>query len=307
MISKISGIAIICLGLWAGPATAQVTRVPFEMNGSRMFLKVRVGQSDSLRFMFDTGGGEGVLIDSLTAEQAGVSRTDRKSTEAVGVGGAQSAVSIPHQDIFLSKNLPLKDVELTLMNLGQMNTGSATPIRGIIGYDLFHRYITQIDFDQRQLLLYEDIRKVDTAGYKVIPFEFKEGIMVPRIPVTITLAGGEQLSGKAIFDSGANINLLIFAPFNNYYGLGAKTGATAALPGRGLNQPTRDLRASVKAMDIGGFHFGGDIPVRINVDVNAGQNKEYLGLLGFQMIRHFNVILDYANQVIYLKSNHVLN
>jgi len=264
-----------------------------------MYVKVQVGHSDSLRFLFDTGG-EGVLIDSLTAENAGLDKANRLQTVAAGAGGSAASVDILHQKVGLPGKVSLKDVDLTLMNLTGMNAYSNMPVSGIMGYDLFVKYVTLIDFEHSRLLLYKKIGDVDTAGYKAVPFTFDEGVKVPRIPVAIILDNGESYTGHAIFDSGANTAMLIFAPFSNFYGLQQKVSGGFVSNGQGLSGANTSMSVTLKSLTVAGYTFG-SVTVPVEIDDKAPKQAGEIGLLGIQIIKKFNVILDYQHSMIYFK------
>ena len=289
----------VLLSLLSSAAKAQIASIPFEMVGRTMYIKVKINNSDSLRFQFDTGG-TGVLLDSLTAEQAGVSKTGRIATEAGGQGGSVSAFYIKHQEISLPGNTKLKNIEFTLMNLGDPKTGTSSAIAGIMGADLMNKYVTQIDFPNKRLLLYKRINDVDLRGFTPIKFDFYEDLNIPRFPVSIRLPNDEVVTGKVIFDSGAATTMLIFAPFSNYYSIKSKLGDVKSFAGRGLTANTTDIIAQIKGLDFDGFSFG-PMNISVNVDDNAPKSPEYLGLLGIEVIRNFQVIMDYKHKVIYLK------
>jgi hypothetical protein len=280
---------------------AQVARIPFEIKGSRMFIKVQVYKSDSLIFLFDTGGS-GVLIDSLTAEKAGVNTVNRTITAAGGAGGYQPSVSIAHQQIDLPAGISIKDVEFTLLNLSDMNAGADTPIAGIIGSDIMDKYVVAIDFKARVLLLYNRIKDVNISGFTRIRFIFDEDDDVPRLPITIRLNNDHTIKGRILFDSGADISLLVFAPFSNFYDLRHQMGYTRPLAGKGLNISTTDAQAVIKGLSFKGFNFQ-DMVINLNVDDTAKKSNRTMGLMGFSIIKRFDVVLDYKDKMLYLRPN----
>jgi hypothetical protein len=277
----------------------QLASIPFELTGCRMYIRAAINKSDSLLFMFDTGGG-GILLDSATAEKAGIPKQDRFATEAGGVGGAQQAFYIKHQTLSLNPQIQLKDVEFTMLNMTEGNANSKKSIAGIIGFELMDNYVTQIDFTTNRLNLYKDIKDVDLNGFTAVPFTFFKCAKVPIIPITITLANGESFTGNAIFDSGANIALLVFAGFNNQYNLREKIIDTALVKGGALNLATTDVQTVLKSISFNGFGFA-NIPINININDKEEKSPDDLGLLGFNIIWHFHVVLDYKNKMIYLK------
>ncbi len=102
---------------------AQIAQIPFEFNGVDLAIKVKIRQSDSLRFIFDTGC-TGATIDSVIAEKAGVSRENRQTVSVAGSGGSQT------YSMALNQSLELKDVEIKNVNLVLANLASLSAIIG---------------------------------------------------------------------------------------------------------------------------------------------------------------------------------
>lgn len=280
---------------------AQVAKIPFEFYGTQLFIKVQTNSSDSLRFVFDTGC-TGATIDSATAEKGGVSKLNRRMVNVAGSGGAQNYTMALSQSLKL-KNVEIKGVNLVLANMANISAVMGSRVDGIIGYEILKQYVTQIDFDQKKLLLYDQIKSVDTTGYTGIPFEFNRNILIPRFPISVTLANGETFTGRAMFDTGNAFTLIVSTPFSKFHDFNSKLGETTTTGGQGMNASTQDQLANIKSMSFNGFNFG-TMGIRLTINEKAEAKDGYLGILGMGVIKRFNVILDYAHHKIYLKPNH---
>ena len=159
-----------------------------------------------------------------------------------------------------------------------------------------------MDFDHKKLSLYDQIKSVDTTGYTGIPFEFNKNVLIPRFPISITLANRETFTGRVMFDTGNVFALIVSSPFSKFHDFNSKLGETTINTGRGLNTTTQDRLATIKSMSFNGFDFG-KMPIRLTINDSAEPKDGYLGILGIEVIKHFNVILDYAHKKIYLKPN----
>ncbi|MET1055803.1 MAG: FKBP-type peptidyl-prolyl cis-trans isomerase [Pedobacter sp.] len=128
--------------------------------------------------------------------------------------------------------------------------------------------------------------------------------MIPRFPISITLDNGESFSGRVMFDTGNAFSLLVSAPFSKFHNFNEKLGLTETTSGRGLHAVTRDRVANIQALSFNGFKFG-KMGIRLTVNDQAEPKDGYLGILGIEIIKRFNVILNYAQKRIYLKPNHL--
>lgn len=281
---------------------AQVTKIPFESKGSHLYIKVQTAQSDSLNFIFDTGT-TGATIDSATAEKIGISKDNRYQVNVGGIAGNQTNTIALKQNLKLG-GVNMSGINLVLSDLGTLSKILGRRLDGLVGYEVMNKYVTQIDFDHKQLLLFNGIKEVDTTGYTGIPFQFNKDVLIPRFPITITLTNGESFTGRAMFDTGNAFSLIVSAPYSKFHNLNAKLGET--FPAWGLNASAPDQVAMIKSMSFNGFEFG-NMTIRLTANEKAEPKDGYLGILGIEIIKRFNVILDYANKKIYLKPNASFN
>ncbi|WP_367867849.1 aspartyl protease family protein [Pedobacter sp. WC2423] len=279
---------------------AQIAQIPFETRGSHLLVKVQTNQSDSLNFIFDSGATN-ISIDSLTAERAGVSKENRETVSVGGSGGTQNYKMALHQNLKLG-NIAINDVNMVLINFKSLSEAIGVKLDGIIGYEVLNKYITKLDFERKKISFYDQIKSVDTTGYTGIPFEFNKDILIPRFPVSVTLANGETFTGRVMFDTGNAFTLIVSTPFSKYHNFNSKLGETSMQLGRGLNATTQDQLATINSMSFNGFNFG-KMGIRLTINDQAEPKDGYLGILGMEVIRRFDVILDYQQKKIYLKPN----
>jgi len=291
------GLALFCA---SNTLYAQVASIPFAFNGKHLYIKIKTLKSRDLNFVFDTGA-TGATIDSATAENAGISKTGRETVNIAGSGGSQDYVIVPGQSLTLG-SVTISPVELTMVNFSNLSGVMGVKLDGILGFELLERYVTLVDFDQSKLVMYKGINEADTTGYTGIPFEFSKGINIPRFPITITLANGETFTGKVMFDTGNGFSLIVSTPFSKFHNFQEKIGDTKVTMGRGMNAVTQDQLANIKAMSFNGFTFG-TMGIRLTVNEKAEARDGYLGVLGIEVIKRFNIILDYVHKKIYLKPN----
>ena len=286
-------------------ADAQIAQLPLKFNEKHLYIKLQTKQNDTLNFIFDTGA-TGATIDSTAAERMGIGKKDLQDASIAGSGGVQSYKMAVHQELKLDGGIKLKDLNLVIVNFASLSANLGSKIDGIIGYEILDQYVTKIDFDQKKIQLYGKINAIDTAGYTAIPFEFSKNIVIPRFPISVTLNNGETFTGKVMFDTGNAFSLIVSTPFSKYHDFNSKLGLTAITQGRGMNAITQDQLANIKAMSFAGFNFG-SMSIRLTINDKAEPKDGYLGILGIEIIKRFNVILDYANKRIYLKPNSAYN
>lgn len=293
----------VALSFWillGSQLKAQITEIPFVFKGTHLFIKVQTKDNDSLNFIFDTGA-TGATLDSASAERLGISKGKLDTVAVAGAGSDQSYRMAANQFLRLGRT-EFPNLNLILVNFATLSKAVGAKLDGIIGYEVLERYVAKLDFDHRKLLLYDGIGTVDTTGYTGIPFEFSKGIQIPRFPVSIGLANGERVTGKVMFDTGSVFSLIVSPPFAKFHDFEHKVGKTVPVRGRGMDGLVNEQIAQIGSTSFQGFNFG-KMSVRLTVNAKAVPKDGYLGIIGIEVIKRFQVILDYAHQRIYLKPN----
>ncbi|CAM1343991.1 aspartyl protease family protein [Tenacibaculum amylolyticum] len=283
---------------------AQIAKIPFELEDDLMFVKVKINDDPNERiFVFDTGATSD-LLDTKVAEDLGLEANFRQS--ATGAGGTKDYDIVLSQKLTLSNNITVENTHLVLSDLTRLRSSGRNFV-GIIGYSLLKDYITKIDYDNNEILLFDKIENVATKGYKAIPFKFGSGLPIPQFDIRITLRNGDSFTGRVFFDSGAALALLINTPFNKENNLSKKVEKSLISKSQNLHGESTSEKIAIKSMNIGGYELG-EMAVNIAHDKNGVSSyKNYLGILGGEVISKFNIILDYSTSILYLKPNSNFN
>src|SRR6266540_2193511 len=139
--------------------------IPFELYMNLIFVEVYVNDSKKLWFSLDTGL-ETSILDSGQAEAAGLKLVDKSNVTVPG-GTIELAfandVSLKLSDIELS-NQRMQTLPLTIFApvLGR-------PIHGILGHDLFKRFVVEVDYARQIINLYEPTEYQYSGSGEIIP------------------------------------------------------------------------------------------------------------------------------------------
>lgn len=278
---------------------AQVSTIPFKLlDNSHVILKVKVNdQDEELDFVFDTGASVGV-IDKSTAKRLGI-QANRK-TRVPGAGGVQT------YDLAMNQKVQIGDVKLGLpylvsVDLNRFHEVSDEVYQGIIGYSLLSQFVTKMDYEKEELVLYNSINEIDLEGYQKIPIQMHSGA-IPVVDVTFKL-NGDNYSGKVLFDSGAGLSLSVNTPFVNKHELTTKADKKVIRKSENLGSTSVSEKIAIESITLGKFTFD-DLTILLSDDKSGVSSyKDYLGILGAKVIQRFNIILDYQKQNLYLKPN----
>jgi hypothetical protein len=279
------------------PESKKITSFPFtQLSGGIIILKAQLDQfADSLNFVLDTGSG-GISLDSSTVYKlklpisksektirgiAGIRTVDFTNDHELGLPGLR----VPHLDFHIN------DYELLTSVYGQK-------IDGIIGYSFFRRFIVRIDYDEKEIEVYSPGNyRYQRGGYLMKP-------NFTTLPLqTAGLEDGRSITSRLIFDTGAGLCFLLSKDFIDDSSLFKSSRKFYPTQAEGLGGKKQMELTVIKSAKIGPYKFR-KVPVHIFDDVhNVTQYPTLGGILGNDMLRRFNVVLNYPEQSIHIRPN----
>lgn len=271
-----------------------IGEVPFTINDDDLIIiTLNINKEKISKFVVDTGASVTILDDDIATE-LNLTLEDR-SFEASGV--TNNGKTTTEQQISLSDKVVLKGIKLVVRDLSHLSD-----INGIIGFDLFRNFVSQIDFDKEIITFFKKKGKPNTDGYQAV--DFVESYCTPEVEVTFSLDNGKSFSGKALFDTGNTASpLIISSPYKTEQDLKSNFNTLITTAGRGINSKTESEKGIIKSLKLGEYELGEMTAVLSNTDQGVLSWKGYLGLLGLEYISKFNFIIDYHRKKIYLKPN----
>ena len=299
--------ALILLLIFALAAGAQeefvpspsvtITKFPIRLlTGGIITFKARVSDyPDSLNFIFDTGSG-GISLDSTTAARLKIptKESDRTIRGIAGIRKVKFAydhtLHLPGLDVD-SLNFHINDYDILSSVYGEK-------IDGIIGYSLISRYIIKINYDSLNLSIHSRGRiKYPRGGYLMKP-------ILVNIPVaSAMLKDVDEVNGRFYFDTGAGMCLLLSSDFVEDSVILRSKSKWYYSQAEGLGGKTPMKQGVIRQMKFGPYKFR-NIPSYIFNDEYNITSYPYLGgLIGNDLLRRFNIIINYGSRDIHLTPN----
>lgn len=277
--------------------SVMLTKFPFRLlTGGIVTFKAKVSNyPDSLNFIFDTGSG-GISLDSVTAAKMKVAtkESDRTIRGIAGIRKVKFAYNhtlhLPGLDVD-SLNFHINDYDILSSVYGEK-------IDGIIGYSFISRYIIKVDYDSLKL-------SVHTKGSIRYP---RGGFMMRPILANIPVAFAEvkdvdEKNGRFYFDTGAGMCLLLSSEFVEDSLILRTKSKWYFSQAEGLGGKTPMKQGVIKQLKLGPYKFR-NIPSYIFDDEYNITSYPYLGgLIGNDLLRRFNLIINYATRDIHLTPN----
>ena len=171
-------------------------------------------------------------------------------------------------------------------------------IDGIIGYSVLRRYIVKIDYDSLSIEFWtRGAFKYPRGGFLMRP-------IINTIPVTSArVKDAKTVSARFLFDMGAGLNMMLSTDFLKDSSLLDKKRKMYTKEAEGLGGKIDMQMTVIKEIKLGPYRFR-SVPIYVFEDTYNITSYPYLGgLIGNDLLRRFNTILNYDRRDIYLVPN----
>ena len=274
-----------------------ITRFGFIiLNGGTIIIRAQIDSiSDTLNFILDTGCG-GMSLDSVTAEEFKIP-TVKTDIEVVGIAGTKK-LSFAYNHTLKLSGLNVDSVQFHINDYDILTCANGLKIDGIIGYGFFNRYIVSIDYDENIIEIYDTIHfKYPRNGYylhpEITPLPHQEILLTDSVAVVTNL----------IFDTGAGLFSLLNNKCVNEKGLLMRKRKKYKTQAEGIGGKKQADITIINKIKIGNYTFR-DVPVYLMDDeYNVTGYPSGCGLIGNEILRRFNTVINYHDNIIYIKPN----
>ncbi len=253
---------------------------------NKVHLKGRINDSEPLDFMFDTGADQIVLYKKGAKK---VKLLFDGKMENAGFGGTHTR-EISNRNKIQLGNMIWKDEAVMYID------NQADKADGIIGFNIFEDKVVEIDFDK-------GIMVIHAQSYDPGPGYVKSKIIydgtLPQIPLMLQ-TGTQSYINEFVFDMGAQSGLFMTYPswVNKEF---EKLAPITHQKGRGVGG--NNLHSSVVLLPkliLAGEEL---INVPVGLATKNPQGWTAHNLLGMDIIKRFNIVIDYQQHNLYLKPN----
>jgi outer membrane lipoprotein-sorting protein/predicted aspartyl protease len=270
------------------PSGKNFVEIPFVLNSNHIHIPVGIGGAKPLNFILDTGAG-GPILDTQTAKDLGLKSVGK--FEGRGVGEATQEVNLVTLSSIRFGDLIIDSVSAATIGLKPLSKYEGMPVEGILGYDIFSRFVVKIDYENQKLTLYEPSSFEYEGKGEIFPVTLENNL--PRIKAKIN----DQYQGNFLIDTGARSSLSLHTPFVQKHDLLAKTGKKIDIfSGIGIGGKAMGKVTRVKSIQIGSFKIPAPVTSLSASEKGALASERTDGLIGGGILKRFTVIFDYPNK-----------
>lgn len=288
--------------LWAQPPgiypAKHISYVPFSLlTGGVIIIRATVdNHPDSLNFVLDTGSG-GISLDSATCDYLKLKR-EKSNVMIKGIAGIRP-VEFAYNHTLNMDGISVNNLDFHINDYDILTSVYGIRIDGIIGYSFLHRYVVALDYEKFRM-------EILSAG----TYKYPRGgtILRPRfstLPIQpVYMNDNRQITSNVFFDTGAGLCFLLSDRFVDDSAILRSNKKLLPTLAQGLGGKADMKLTTIKRLKVGKYQFK-NVPTYIfNDPYNATSYPQVSGLLGNDLLRRFNVVLNYAAGEIHIKPNH---
>jgi hypothetical protein len=267
-----------------------------QLTGGVILLKARFDNiSDTFNFILDTGSG-GISLDSTTTEKYQIPHIP-SGRYIYGIAGVRKVDYAKNQTLSFP-GLTVDSLDFYINNYDVLTSVYGVKIDGIIGYSFLTRYIVKVNFDSLKIGIFE-------PGF--IRYPNKGSLLHPNfrgLPVVpLAIRDSKKINSHFYFDTGAGLCFLISKQLKDDSSVLLRKRKPVQIEVQGLGGKKRMQLTVMKEVNIGSYKFR-KVPTYILDDENNILAYPRLGgLIGNDILRRFNLIINYPQKEIHLFPN----
>ncbi len=265
--------------------------VPLELSSNAVFVPVRLDRGLPSGWLFDTGSRRTMAAPAAHSESA------------TREGGSAPV-------LFLS-GLRILGLAPGARSLKPLGPWYGRRVHGVIGDDLLTRIVAQIDYSNRSIQLYEPASYHPPRYVRKLDVRWIDGL--PTVRARLRL-GGRTVDGNFVLNTGGNAGVVVSEVFlvsHKMYPYKGKTIPRTIFEASGEQSV---LLARGQWFQFGRWRVDGPLVAIEGGGVSPGtegkgkqgrkdENRDFAGWIGGQILRKFQLVLDFPAHRIFLAPN----
>jgi len=280
-------------------------QIPIEIQNNLIIVPVILNGQVPLKFILDTGVRTTILTEKTYSDILHLTYTRKYSI--AGPGGEK----IIDAYITNSVTLDLPGVHgegHTMLVLEkdylELRNYLGTEVHGILGYEIFSRFIVQINYEKKMLIL--QLPELFKA-----PRKFQELPMVvqdtkPYVYTEVAMTETARLRGKLLMDTGASHGLILEPESDSI--IKVPSQHINSIIGRGLGGVITGQIGRIKSLEIGKYKINNVLANfpdlnSYNDTLKTSRHVFRNGAIGGEILSRFDVIFNFPADKVYFKKN----
>lgn len=277
--------------------------IPFDYVNDFILVDVLFNDVFPLKFIFDTGAEHTILTKREITDILQVNY--RRTFTLIGADLQTELYAYLAQGVKMQLN-NLRAVNRSILVLAEdyfkFDEISGIKVHGILGADFFRRFVVEIDYSRKRILLHDPSKFDKPKKFETLPAEIHRSKVYANFGVT--LQNDTTLPTKLLIDSGASLALLLYT--STHPKLILPEQVIRSNIGIGLGGYLEGFLGRVGELEVAGTPLGGVVTnfqdiSSLAIDSNFLNNRN--GIIGNKTLKRFDLIINYVDEEVYLKPN----
>ena len=264
---------------------------PFDLISNHIHTQVMINGKGPYNFVVDTGGVN--VVTPEVATELGIKIVGE--TEVHGAGESTMTTGFSHVDEISLGGASVRNQIFAAFALDSLYPSTGTHMQGMVGYEVFRRFVSRIDYGARTMTL------IDAKTFD--PSDAGTPVKIAFNANAVTVEGSyDGIPGTFQIDTGSRSSLTLVTPFVAANHIGANAHGVDAVDGWGVGGPSRShvIRGGILKI---GTAAQVDRPVTgMGLDKGGAlADPSLAGNIGGGILKRFVVTFDYGHATMYLK------
>ncbi|GAA4013092.1 hypothetical protein GCM10022408_27510 [Hymenobacter fastidiosus] len=309
------GLVVLLVWLSALPGWAQMlpfqlaehrgrrVKSSFEFHRNLIVVAVTLNGKGPYKFLLDTGVATSLITDPLLGGELNLRYKQRFRVMGAGNEAALEAFQTDSVRVEMP-GVVGAHISFLVLSEDVLNLSGyiGTPIHGILGYDLFRSFVVSVNPVESSIIFADPVHYRAPRGrrWARLPLELEGSKAYITTPVS--LSDSLILPLKLILDTGAGHALSVETSSDPRLLLPALRLRTQL--GRGLNGFINGYLGRVAALQLGRYRLTNlltSFPDADNVALRTDVPRN--GNIGFELLKRFDLIIDYPHNCLLLRPN----
>ncbi|WP_460621859.1 aspartyl protease family protein [Hymenobacter tenuis] len=286
-------------------AKKQRISMPFLMQRNLIVIEIRLNGKGPYNFLLDTGIGNSLITDPRLREEVGLAIGARFFV--TGAGSEENpleAYQVSNVAVKLTEGISAPNMSFLMLSNDVLNLSGfvGMPIHGLLGSDVFRSFVVEVSPERQELTFHNPTTFKAPRGRRwvTLPLDMEGRKSYVTVPVQVT--DSLKLPLRLVLDTGAGHALSLETTSDPR--LQVPKARLRTQLGRGLNGSINGYLGRVKGMQLGRYW----VPTLLSsfpdaADVAQRADAPRNGNLGFELLKRFDIVIDYAHNRLMLRPN----
>jgi len=284
---------------------ATKVEIPIEIHNNLVIVPVILNNQLPLKFIIDTGVRTTILTEKIYSDILHLAYTKKFTISAPGGENLVNAYITNNVTIDMPGVHGRGHAMLVLENdYLELKNSLGSEVHGILGYELFSRFVIKIDYQTRILTLMTPQKFKPSKKYARLPITVED--TKPYYVAEIKINDTTSMSAKLMIDTGASHGLFLDTESSSKIVVPTKN--INCTIGKGLGGLITGRMARISCLQMGKYSIPNMIssfpdPNSYFDTLRTGVTVYRNGSVGGEILSRFQVIFDFPREKIYLKPN----